>query len=95
MYKAWVLADVYRLLGARREALWIFERLHECRILYPLTLGEEYQMLEDVEEFADLVAPESLASYAERKREIDDIWLSEVEAAAPDDDLAAACNYKY
>lgn len=86
------IANVHALRGARGEAAWILEKLLECRVQYKLTLGQEYQLLGYVGEFADLATPGRADGWIERRREIADMWANEVEAAAPDDDLAAACN---
>jgi len=91
-WEARCIADVYRLSGARREAAWTMEKLLESRILYELTLGQEHSLLVLLEIIADWATPERAGAWSERKREIEDIWTGELEAAAPDDDLTAACN---
>lgn len=86
------IANLYELRGGRRDVAWILEKLLECRVLYKLTLGQEHGLLKLLERFADLASLERAGTWVERKREIEDMWTGELEAAIPDDNLAAACN---
>lgn len=85
------LAKIYELVGAREQATWVFETILICSSAYRLSLDVEYGVLEWLVHLRDCTTPEEEKRYRERMLEIRDIWANELEAAVPDESLAAAC----
>ena len=85
------LTGVYLHAHQREAAAWLSEKLVQCRDWYAISPGEEYQMLRRLEYMSDITSPEKAEIWSARKLEIEDTWRNEVEAAVPDQDLAAAC----
>ena len=85
------LAAIYSMVGAQMQAVWVLGKMLECSNRYKRGLQQEYYILEELNEWPELTTPEKARRYRERMLEIEDIWTNEVEAAAPDANLAAAC----